>query len=317
MKYMPELPEVQTTVNGINSRTKGLLISDAWTDYDSPFHAQSDNIKNPRFFPLFRKQVIGARIGGAERRGKNILINLSNGKTILIHMKMTGHVMHGRYRRLARKDSQGESWRPADPDDKALNDPFNRFIHFVLSFSDGTHLVLSDMRKFAKVTVTDTAGLHESEHIRHHGPEPLDEGFGPNELVAAVSQRPNGPIKTVLMDHTIVSGIGNIYSDEVLWRAGIHPLERVKHVTEKQWKIVLKAIKETLIKGIDFGGDSMSDYRNILGERGSFQEKHNAYRKTGFPCAKKGCDGVIERIVVGGRSAHFCPVHQKLLRKAR
>lgn len=314
---MPELPEVQTTVNGINSRTRGLLISDAWTDYNSSFYAESDTIKSPRFFITFRKSVVGAHILEARRRGKNILISLSNGKTIIIHMKMTGHIMHGTYRKLEKRDSQGESWRPADPHNRALNDPFNRFIHFVLSFSDGSHLVLSDMRKFAKVTLADTEGLHESEHLKHHGPEPLEYRFGVEELVAAMNKKPNGPIKSVLMDHTVISGIGNIYSDEVLWRTDTHPLERVKNIPRSRWPLILKAIRETLKKGIDFGGDSMSDYRNILGERGAFQEQHKAYRKTGSRCLKRGCTGTIERIVVGGRSAHFCSKHQKLLKVPR
>lgn len=313
---MPELPEVQTTVIGINARVRGLVISDAWTDYGGAIHAGKDNIKDPRFFKDFRRVVAGTRIEGGSRRGKNILINLSNGKTILIHMKMTGHMMYGAYKRLTKKDPQGETWRPSDPKDAALNDPFNRFIHFTLSFPDGMALVLSDMRKFAKVTLIDTAAAHESEHLRHHGPEPLDKEFDVSALVKAVSRKPNGAIKTVLMDNTIVSGIGNIYSDEVLWRAGIHPLERIKDVLPDQWKVIWKAIRETLQKGIDFGGDSMSDYRNIDGVRGEFQERHNAYQKTGLPCAKKGCDGRILRLKVGGRSAHFCSAHQKLL-KAR
>lgn len=312
---MPELPEVQTTVDGINSRVRGLLISDAWTDYGSAFHSNKDNIKDPSFFKLFRKQIVGAFIDKATRRAKNILIHLSNGKTILIHMKMTGHVMHGTYKKLPKKDAQGESWRPANANDRALNDPFNRFLHFVLSFSDGTHLVLSDMRKFAKVTIIDTDAAHESEHLQHHGPEPLEKEFGVDELANAVSRKPNGAVKTVLMDNTIVSGIGNIYSDEILWRASIHPLERIKNISKADWKVVLKATKETLQRGIDFGGDSMSDYRNILGERGKFQEKHNAYRKTGTPCGRRGCVGTIMRLVVGGRSAHFCSAHQKLIKK--
>ncbi len=315
-EYMPELPEVQTTVDGINSKVRGLLISDAWTDYNSPLRSNRDNIKDPAFFALFKRQIVGATLGEATRRGKNILINLSNGKTILIHMKMTGHVMHGRYRKLPRKDAQGESWRPADPNDPALNDPFNRFIHFLISFSDGTHLVLSDMRKFAKVTIADTRDIHQSEHLRHHGPEPLEKEFGVEELLRAVSKKPNGAVKTVLMDNTIVSGIGNIYSDEILWRAGIHPLERIKNISASDWKAIWRATKETLQRGIDLGGDSMSDYRNILGERGKFQEKHNAYRKTGSLCGKNGCPGTIVRLVVGGRSAHFCSAHQKLTRKS-
>jgi len=308
---MPELPEVETTVNGINQYVKGLTIIDAWTDYNSSFHKKADNIKNPAYFVHFKKDIKGTTIVNASRRGKNILIHLSSKHTLLIHMKMTGHVMYGPYKKLSKKDSQGESWRPAT-DDMFLADPFNRFIHFVLTLSDGKQLVLSDMRKFAKVTLIKKGELKHSPHLSTHGPEPLDPAFTKTDLRTAVFKKPNGSIKIVLMNHEIISGIGNIYSDEILWRVGIHPLEKVKNIPDIKWLQIFKTIQETLLNGIDFGGDSMSDYRNIKGERGKFQDKHNAYRKTGLNCSKPKCLGVIIRLKTGGRSAHFCDTHQKL-----
>jgi len=112
------------------------------------------------------------------------------------------------------------------------------------------------------------------------------------------------------MDQEIISGIGNIYSDEMLWSAGIHPLSVASKIPLPQLKLLYKAMLEVLHKGIDFGGDSDSDYRNIYGERGKFQHKHNAYRRTGQPCPKRNCDGTIRRLVIGGHSAHFCDKHQ-------
>ncbi len=308
---MPELPEVETTVRGINTFVQSLVIDDVWTDYDSAFHKGKDNIKDPLYFKHFKKSIVGSRIEHATRRGKNILIHLSGGNTILIHMKMTGHMMYGAYKKLNKKDVQGESWRPRDPNNQALNDPFNRFIHFVLVLSNGNHLVLSDMRRFAKVTLIETTSLDTSPHLTTHGPEPLSKDFTVETLQTALQRKQNGRIKTVLMDHTVIAGVGNIYSDEILWRTGIHPLSIVRSIPQKLWKDIHRAIIETLSRGIDFGGDSMSDYRNIEGKRGSFQEKHEAYRKTGTPCTKKGCPGIIERLKVGGRSAHFCATHQK------
>ena len=111
----------------------------------------------------------------------------------------------------------------------------------------------------------------------------------------------------------VIAGVGNIYSDEALWLSDIHPEEKVKDIPDNKLKKLHKAILDVLKKGIDFGGDSMSDYRNILGERGTFQGQHNAYRKTGSPCKKKGCNGEIIRKVVNARSAHFCSVHQQLI----
>jgi len=305
---MPELPEVQTTVNGINRHVRGLGIRDVWTDYKSAFHAGKDNIQNPVFFKKFRKAVIGTKIVRAERRGKNILVHLSNKKTIIIHMKMTGHIMYGRYRK------EKKAWRAVDAG-PLRDDPFNRFVHFLMALSSGKALALSDMRKFAKVTIEETDKLAQSKHLSSHGPEPLDPKFTVQRLYEALMRKPNGPIKSVLMNHEIISGIGNIYSDEILWRVGINPLERVKNIPVKKLPEIHAAIRATLEKGINFGGDSMSDYRNIKGERGKFQEKHNAYQKTGEICSKSRCNGVIRRIVVGGRSAHFCDAHQKLFKK--
>ena len=113
------------------------------------------------------------------------------------------------------------------------------------------------------------------------------------------------------MDQSVIAGIGNIYSDEILWRAGAHPERRVSKIKEGEFKLMFRAMKEVLAKGIDFGGDSMSDYRNLEGKRGKFQEHHKVYQLAGEKCSKKSCKGVIKRIIVAGRSAHFCPVHQK------
>jgi formamidopyrimidine-DNA glycosylase len=303
---MPELPEVQTTVNGINRYAKGLRITNVWTDYknNNDFHTGKDNIKNPEFFKNFKKEIIGKNIINAKRRAKNILINLSDKSSILIHMKMTGHVLFGEY---TKKHS---IWEPVNKQ-SPLGDPFNRHIRFVLSLSNGKHLVLADMRRFAKITHIHKNKHKESIHLKDIGPEPLEKDFTLDKFISRLKLRPSGKIKTVLLEPKIIAGIGNIYSDEILWRAGVHPERIVKDINDKEFTLMFKAMKETLQKGIDFGGDSMSDYRNILGERGKFQEQHKAYRKTGTKCGMKGCSGKIARKVVGARSAHFCNTHQK------
>jgi formamidopyrimidine-DNA glycosylase len=121
----------------------------------------------------------------------------------------------------------------------------------------------------------------------------------------------NSKIKTALMDPHIVAGIGNIYSDEALWLASIHPERLVKNIKGKEMQKLFKSVQEVLTKGINFGGDSMSDYRNILGLPGKFHHEQNVYQKKNEKCGKKGCHGIIQRIVVGGRSTHFCPEHQR------
>ena len=311
---MPELPEVQTTVSGLKKTVVGLVIQDAWTDLAKKSVSRPDyrdTIKYLPFFEQFRKSVRGAKIVSAERRAKNILINLDSGHTILIHMKMTGHVMYGAYAH----DTKHNVWTPAKTEtNDALRDPFNRFLHFVLTFTNGKQLVLSDVRKFAKVTLLSTAEAHTTKHLDGLGPEPLEKEFDARAFVVRLSKKPKGKIKTVLMDQSLISGIGNIYSDEALWLAGIHPESVVAKIPDAKQKELYTAVRTVLEKGIDFGGDSTSDYRRIDGTRGEFSAEHNAYRLAGTPCKKPKCKGAILRKVVGGRSAHFCPVHQKLFK---
>jgi formamidopyrimidine-DNA glycosylase len=304
---MPELPEVQTTVDGLNKTVKGTVITDVWTDLavkaPSLAHHQTST-KSASFFKQFKKQIVGATIVKAERRAKNIFIHLDNKYSIWIHMKMTGHMMYGSYM----FDTKMKQWVPAKEEkNEALRDPYNKYLHTVFSLSSGKKLVLSDVRKFAKVTMLRTDTIDDVLTI---GPEPLTPLFTLALCTAQLMKRPTRAIKEVLLDQKIISGIGNIYSDEALWLAGIHPLRIVKTITPPEMKKLYQSIKIVLEKGIDFGGDSTSDYRDINGERGKFQAAHNAYRMTGKPCKKKGCPGTIVRIPFNGRGAHFCDLHQ-------
>ncbi|MBP6884924.1 MAG: bifunctional DNA-formamidopyrimidine glycosylase/DNA-(apurinic or apyrimidinic site) lyase [Candidatus Pacebacteria bacterium] len=309
---MPELPEVQTTVNGLKKAVVGLTISKSWTDLAKKSVSRpdyKDTIKYLPFFKSLQEKVSGAKIVSAERRAKNILINLSGGHTILIHMKMTGHIMYGKYL----YDKKQNSWAPAhDEKNEALRDPYNRFLHFVLEFTNGKHLVLADVRKFAKVTLLSTDIAHKSKHLDKLGPEPLDRSFTIKMFTDRMQKKPSGKVKSVLMDQTIISGVGNIYSDEALWLSGIHPQSIVSKIPAEKMRSLFVSTKKVLEKGINFGGDSTSDYRRVDGTRGKFSHEHNAYRLLGKKCKKKSCRGVIMRKVVGGRSAHFCEVHQKL-----
>lgn len=282
---MPELPEVQTTVDGINRTVRGRTIVGVETTYKSAYYKGKDEIKNPNFFKKFSQLVIGQKILKAERRAKNILIHLSGGDTILVHMKMTGYFYY-------------------DPEPEA------EFIRLVFLLDNNKKLALSDMRRFAKVTLIETKKLTESPHLENLGPEPLEPSFQLRAFSLQLKKRPKGKIKSVLMDQSLIAGIGNIYSDEILWRANVHPLSIVEKIPSVNFQLMFKAMKEVLKKGIDFGGDSMSDYRNIEGKKGKFQDHHRAYRLTGKPCGKRDCKGIISRAVIGARSAHFCPVHQ-------
>ncbi len=303
---MPELPEVETTKRGLQKEIAGRFILDVWTDLSTKDKRKGDTISNPKYFAGFKKGVTGKKILSVERRAKNILINLSGKHTMLVHLKMTGHLLCGKYKFSVKENK----WVPASPRGP-LADPFNRFLHVVFTLSGGKQLALSDMRKFGKITLLNTKMAHDSKHLFGIGPEPLEKNFTFGKFKERLLKKPNGKIKTTLMDQTIIAGIGNIYSDEILWRAGVRPERRVSAVTEPELQKMFKAMKATLKKGINFGGDSMSDYRNVYGKPGKFQSQHQAYRRTGEKCRKPGCRGKIVRKVINGRSAHFCPVHQK------
>jgi formamidopyrimidine-DNA glycosylase len=311
---MPELPEVQTTVSSLQKVLPKLKITDVWTDLPIKITGgiKNETLKSRLFFKSFRARVTGARVLSVSRRAKNILIHLSNKETVLVHMKMTGHLLYGAYEKV--HEGEKEFWQPAKKEkNDALRDPFNRFLHVVFSFSNGKQLALSDMRKFAKVTIVPTDTLFGSKHLSHLGPEPLEKSFTEKIFFERLNLWPNGKIKTALMDQSLIAGIGNIYSDEALFLAGLHPEERVKNIPKTKMGVLYRAVQKVLAQGIDFGGDSTSDYRNIDGRAGKFQHHHNVYRRKNEPCRKRGCKGVILRKVVSGRSAHFCSVHQKLL----
>jgi formamidopyrimidine-DNA glycosylase len=313
---MPELPEVTTTVKGLQKVLPELIIVDVWTDLakkTQPIKQFKDTIKSDIFFKSFKKKTLGQKIINVERRAKNILINISGGYTILIHLKMTGHLLYGNYV----FDKKENKWSPDVKERAALFDPYNRFIHVVFTFSNGKHLVFCDSRKFGKVTIVPTLNKENTQHLKNIGPEPLDKSFTFPKFKDHLLLKPNWKIKTVLMDQSIIAGIGNIYSDEMLWLASIHPESNPNKVPEKQLLKLYTSMKEVLRKGIDFGGDSMSDYRNIHGLRGDFQNHHNVYKKKGEKCGKIGCRGVIIRKVINGRSAHFCNIHQKLFNEKK
>ncbi len=305
---MPELPEVHTTVTGLQKVLPSLSITDIWTDMWSTAKLSKNTIKDRSYFPYIKKYVLNQSILHVRRRAKHILIDLENGFTIIIHMKMTGHLMYGKYKHNPTYNGREWSWIPIEKE-SPLNDPYNRHIHVVFTLSDKHHLVFCDSRKFGTVVVEKTDSLH-LERFKHLGPEPLETDFTVQNFKERLMKSPARAIKTVLMDQTIIAGIGNIYSDEMLHRAHILPMRTSRSLSETEWKLLFKAMKEVLHKGIDFGGDSTSDYRNIQGARGTFHENHLVYLRTREKCKTRGCTGFIEKQTIGGRSAHFCKVCQ-------
>jgi len=293
---MPELPEVETIVRELNKEVLGRTFSDVWADFPKM-------IKRPKSFDEFRKEIKGKKILNIGRRGKNILFDLSENKTLLIHQKLTGHLLLGKWQFL------NGNWQSLIPGPLS-EDPMNKFLHLIFWLDNKRQLALSDLRKFAKVELWNKEELEKSEEMKSLGPEPLEKDFSFEKFKDVLTKKKKGKIKQVLMDQEVIAGIGNIYSDEILWQAKVHPFKDVSKLKEDEFKKIYQAIKEILPKAIELGGESISDFRRISGERGYFDKERKAYRREGEKCSR--CGTIIKRIKIGGRSAHFCSKCQKL-----
>ncbi len=246
---MPELPEVQTTVNGLNERVLNRTFVDVWSDWKKM-------VKKPKDFEGFKKELQGKKIIRVWRRAKNVLFELSGNYTLLIHMKMTGHLLVGQWK------NESEQWRPLSND--AFLEKINGFLHIIFTLDDKSMIALSDVRKFGKIELHKTDEFLASEEFLHWGPEPLDKSFTLEKFKAALKGK-KGKIKQVIMVPNVISGVGNIYASEALWWAKIHPEKSTAKLSGKELAALYQAIKKVLNAGIDFGGDSFSDYRNVDG----------------------------------------------------
>jgi formamidopyrimidine-DNA glycosylase len=305
---MPELPEVQTTVNGLNSKVLGGTFIDVWSDWKKI-------VKKPKDFEQFKKEIKNKKIKKIWRRAKNIIFDLSDGYSLLVHQKMTGHLLVGNWSRQSRGSSETSSsgqlldgkWESVKKG--PMNDPYNRFLHLIFFFNDGKMMALSDVRKFAKVELWKTDDLLNSKEFKTLGPEPLENDFTFAKFKEILKNK-KGKVKQVLMDQNVIAGIGNIYASEALWQAKIYPEKNVAKLNEKELKSLYDGIKKVLTLGIKLGGESFSDYRKPDGTKGDFDTERKAYRREGLKCSR--CGTKIKRIKFGGRSTFFCPSCQKL-----
>ncbi len=289
---MPELPEVQTTVNGLSKKILNRTFVDVWSDWKK-------TVKKPGDFEQFKKEITSKKIKIIWRRAKNIIFDLSGGDSLLVHQKMTGHLLVGKW---ILKDN---IWKPEKGG--PLNDPYNRFLHIIFFLDNGLMLALSDVRKFAKIELWKTEELlKEFEKI---GPEPLDKSFNFKKFLE-IFRNKHGKVKQVIMDPGVIAGIGNIYASEALWQAKIHPEKNVLRLKEKELKSLYEGIKKVLTLGVKLGGESFSDYRKPDGTKGEFDSERRVYKREGQKCHR--CGTKIERIKVAQRSAFFCPKCQKI-----
>ncbi len=225
---MPELPEVETTVNFLRKKIIGKKIIDAWTDYQAHKFSFCGGFEN------FKKEIIGKKIEEVFRRAKNILIKLDNKKILLIHQKMTGHLLYGRWVKTDKKILGANKWKSAwmSLKSSALNDAYNDYLHFMLFLSNGKQIAMSDLRKFGKIRIYNS--LDEIEELKKLGPEPLNKNFT-WQILKTLLKKKKQSIKKVLMDQETISGIGNIYSDDILWCAKVHPLKKSYQLKNKKY----------------------------------------------------------------------------------
>jgi len=343
---MPELPEVQTIVNDLNKKVIGKKIAGVWFDAPKiitirPFNKfrvapnyiegrqahgdgeQSRTIKKPKAKDL-EKQIKGLKIEKISRKGKNILIYLGTSYKIqdtkyllLVHQKMTGHLMYGKWRVKKvfrpRRISQSETSSKLQVSSMlpgAFQEKVNDYIHFILYLDNGWQIALSDLRKFAKILFGVKNEIENSPDVAKIGPDLMDKNFTFTVFKNVIAGQ-KGKIKQVLMEQNIVAGIGNIYSDEILFAAKIHPFKPANKLSDAELKKIYSAIKAILKKALKLRGTSISDYRDASGKLGKYAEKRLVYRREGEKCPRR-CGGIVKRVKMGGRSAHYCPVCQKL-----
>jgi len=274
---MPELPEVQTIVDDLNRQVRGRRIVGIALDW--PKMIQYPAINKRQFAVL----TCGRKILRVERRGKYIKFYLSGNILMIIHPKMTGRFLL----------ENGEK-------------PETNYRHSHLKFylDNSKILAFSDVRKLGKVWIGKIAEVENLANFKNLGPEPLNKSLNLSKFIKLI-QFKKRKIKQLLMDQTVIAGIGNIYSDEALWLSKIYPLTLSQDLTKIQLKTLLRAIKSVLKKSLKLRGSSMRDYRDIVGNQGNYYEQRLVYHREGEPCLR--CGTKIRRIKIGGRSAHYCP----------
>jgi formamidopyrimidine-DNA glycosylase len=271
---MPELPEVETVRRGLEPRLVGRTLLDV-DIRDGRLTAPED----PREVGM---ELDGERFTGVGRRGKYLLFGFETGRTLVVHLRMTGWFHH----------------RP-----QGASEPEPTHIRAVFGLDDGSTLLYCDQRRFGTMRLIEPGGL-EAYLKPRAGPEPLSPEWSPRRLRADIAGR-RAPVKALLLNQGIVAGVGNIYADEALWQARIHPLRPGGSLSAAEVRRLQAAVVESLERGIDSRGASIRDYRDVDGERGAMQERFAVYGRTGEPCPR--CGTPIEKIRVAQRGTHLCP----------
>lgn len=275
---MPELPEVETTARSLRARLPGLRVTCV------------GGVDWPRMLPQTSEDEVrgvlsGLRVHTVDRRGKYLLIGFDDDRWLGLHRKMSGNVL------LRASDAAPEA-----------------HTHFEMGFDDGTLLRFVDARKFGRVYLFRSAEDRDAFIAQRLGPEPLTE-LDAKSLARMLKGR-RGRIKSLLLDQAFLAGVGNLYADEALWEARLHPLRPADSLSPREIRRLADAVKNVLVLGIERRGTSFNNYRDADDTPGENQDFLKTYGREGQPCPR--CGRPIRRIVIGARSAHFCPRCQRL-----
>lgn len=283
---MPELPEVETVRRGLMPSMEGATILRA--DVNRP------DLRWP-FPDQMAERLQGQKVLNLRRRSKYLLLDLSGGETLLIHLGMSGRML-------------------------VSGDPLGQFVHehpapekhdhVVFHMDNAARVTFNDPRRFGAMDLLTTATADSHKLLAVLGPEPLGNDFHEQHLVDAFAQK-NSPVKSALLDQRIVSGLGNIYVCEALFRAGIHPARKAGRISAKRVASLVPIIRAVLSEAIEAGGSSLRDFKQADGELGYFQHRFDVYGREGAPCRSENCTGFVQRIVQSGRSSFFCPKCQR------
>lgn len=294
---MPELPEVETVRRGLNGLIIGKTVQSVHI-FDSPKSFPNDDATTQQF-------LYGAIITDVRRRAKVLLIDLSTEYTLVIHLKMTGQMVYV-------KEAKGTlRFGAGHPNDSLIGELPDRSTRVSIEFTDGSYLYFNDQRKFGWIKLLPTFEVPNMSFMQKVGPEPLEPEFTDELFFARLQRRKNATIKAAILDQTVLAGVGNIYADESLWGARIHPSTKVATLPRSKIKDLRSEIVFVMNLSIEKGGSTDRNYVNAEGKRGSYIDFARVFRKEGLPCPRHP-DVIVEKIKVAGRGTHVCSVCQPM-----
>lgn len=274
---MPELPEIEVLRRSLEPHLTG--------DRIERVEIRNPALREPVDAAALVRHARGREVGALRRRGKYLLIDLEGGRTVVVHLGMSGRL------------TLVPGGTPLEPHE-----------HVAFHLRSGRRLRLRDPRRFGVVFALPTEKIPGDPHFAHLGIEPLEPGFSGGFLARAAEGR-RGPVKPFLMDAGVVVGIGNIYATETLFRAGVHPARSVARISARRWDRIADEAVQVLSRAIAEGGTTLNDFADGEGRSGYFQVSLGVYDRQGEPCA--ACGGEIRRIVQAGRSTFYCPRCQR------